>query len=329
MHRVLFFVGCLLTLQTLAFDAEIGAFHAAKGDFKTAYNIWRVSAEGGDAMSQYYLGVLYERGNGIEQSYSKALFWYLKAANQGIARAHYNIGNMFFQGKGMSVDYGEAARRFRLAADLGYAPAQYNLAYIFERGLNGHKDMKKAFTWYLKAAENGLAEAMLQVAAFYENGQGIRQDKSRAIYWYGKVANKDNKAKVHLARLNLEDPATRKQGLQLLREAAEDGDPLAQFELGYQYGQGKHVRQDYEQAVFWYKRAAKQQVPDAQYLLCLSYSLGKGVPVDIILAHVWCEAAAKNGAEGAAEALRTIRESMTVSQRKAARKVAPVLNPQR
>jgi len=60
----------------------------------------------------------------------------------------------------------------------------------------------------------------------------------------------------------------------------------------------------------------------------LSYSLGRGLPVDVVLAHVWCEAATKNKAEGAEEALKTIRESMSSEQLQAAAKIAPILNPE-
>ena len=320
----------------MAIDAETGAHHAAKGDYKTAYNIWKVFAEEGDAKSQFYLGVSYEnglgeKGSGVEKDYPQALFWYIKAGEQGIARAHYNIGNMFFNGRGMSVDYKEASRRFKLAADQDYPPAQYNYAYGLEQGLGGEKDPNAAFEWYLKAAENGLAKAQIKVAKSYETGLlGVTKDKAKAVEWYEKasIQKETPEARYHLAMLYIDDETKRQKGIQLLREAAEDGERLAQYQLGYLYGQGKKAKQDYEQAVFWYKRAAKQQVPDAQYLLCLSYSLGRGVPVDVVIAHVWCEAAARNKAEGAEEALNTIRGSMSTEQLKAAAKVAPLLDPE-
>ncbi len=41
-------------------------------------------AEKGDAEAQYELGEMYEKGQGIEQNYAKALEWYRKAAEQGV-----------------------------------------------------------------------------------------------------------------------------------------------------------------------------------------------------------------------------------------------------
>lgn len=327
MQKILLLICSLLVTPVLAIDAETGAQHAAKGDYKTAYNIWKVFAEEGDAMSQFYLGVLYEKGNGVEQQYPQALFWYIKAAGQGVARAHYNIGNMFFNGRGVSLDYQEAERRFKKAADLNYAPAQYNLAYTQAKGLGGEKKPTEAFGWYLKAAKNGLLKAQAKVGQLYELGRGVKKDKGKAIFWYKKVAHNDPVARVSLAKLYLNDEKTMEHGLRLLRAGAENGERLSQYNLGYIHGKGEKVKQDYELAVFWYKRAARQQVADAQYLLCLSYSLGRGVPVDIVIAHVWCEAAVKNNAEGAEDAIKTIRESMSSEQRSAAVKLAPLLNP--
>ncbi len=317
----------LLITPVLAIDAETGARHAAKGDYKTAYNIWKVFAEEGDAMSQFYLGILYEKGNGVDQQYPQALFWYIKAANQGVAKAQHNIGNIFFEGRGVSQDYKEAKRRFKLAAELNYSPAQYNLAYILEKGLGGEEKPKEAFEWYLKAAKNGLLKAQVKVGKLFEQGRVIAKDREQAIYWYEEIAHDDSEARNSLAKLYLEEEETIENGLSLLRAGAENGDRLSQYNLGYVYGQGEKVKQDYELAVFWYKRAARQQVADAQYLLCLSYSLGRGVPIDVVIAHVWCEAAVKNGVDGAEEVLTTIRESMSAKQRSAAVKLAPMLNP--
>ncbi len=309
MQKTFFLIVVLLSVPALAIDAETGAQYAAKGDYATAYNIWKVFAEEGDPLSQFYLGVLYEKGSGVEKDYPQALFWYIKSAEQGVAKASYNIGNMFFNGRGVSRDYKEAERRFRLAAELNYPPAQYNLAYTLDKSLNGEKNPTEVFNWYLKAAKNGVQKAKSKVGKMYEVGIGAAQDKEKAIYWYEKVVSKDPEIRIRLAKLYLDDQNRVEEGIRLLRSSAENGDKLAQYQLGYLYGQGEKVKQDYEQATFWYKRAAKQQVPEAQYLLCLSYSLGKGVPVDMAVAQAWCEAAVINKAEGAEEALKEIKES--------------------
>ena len=43
----------------------------------------KVLAEQSDAEAQFYLGVCYERGEGVRKNYKKAAEWYTKAAEQG------------------------------------------------------------------------------------------------------------------------------------------------------------------------------------------------------------------------------------------------------
>ena len=60
---------------------------------------------------------------------------------------------------------------------------------------------------------------------------------------------------------------TEERFLKSLRQAAERGNAIAQFNLGTTYSRGKGVAQDDEQAVFWYQKAAEQGHVDAQKAL--------------------------------------------------------------
>lgn len=51
------------------------------------------------------------------------------------------------------------------------------------------------------------------------------------------------------------------------RRAAEQGDTQAQYNLGHMYGNGEGVKQDYAEAVKWYRKAAQQGYTDAQEAL--------------------------------------------------------------
>jgi TPR repeat protein len=82
-------------------------------------------------------------------------------------------------------------------------------------------------------------------------------------------------------------------------------------------GQGRGTPQDYEQAVFWYRKAARQKVADAHHLLCLSYSLGHGVVSNRIKGYAWCQVAVAFGSEDAKAALPLIAKTMTTTKVKA------------
>ncbi|HFB4418182.1 TPA: tetratricopeptide repeat protein [Neisseria gonorrhoeae] len=78
-------------------------------------------------------------------------------------------------------------------------------------------------------------------------------------------------------------------------QAAEQGNAAAQFNLGVMYENGQGVRQDYVQAVQWYRKASEQGDVQAQYNLGLMYYDGRGVRQDLALAQEWLGKACQNG----------------------------------
>lgn len=80
-----------------------------------------------------------------------------------------------------------------------------------------------------------------------------------------------------------------------VQKAAEQGDAMAQFNLGVMYNTGLGVAQDYKQAVAWFRKAAEQGYAMAQLLLGMMYDNGMGVVQDNKLAYVWSSVSAANG----------------------------------
>ncbi len=68
------------------------------------------AAEQGNAKSQFYLGVMYAKGQGVPQSEKQAEHWYRKAAEQGDASAQYNLGVMYENGQGVRQDHVQAVQ---------------------------------------------------------------------------------------------------------------------------------------------------------------------------------------------------------------------------
>src|SRR4029078_5114409 len=52
---------------------------------------FRVAASQGDAVAQFYLGVMYNEGRGVPQDYAEAAKWYKLADEQGDALAQDNL----------------------------------------------------------------------------------------------------------------------------------------------------------------------------------------------------------------------------------------------
>ena len=94
---------------------------------KEEHNLLRNEAEAGSASAQNRLGIIYEKGQGVEQNDKEAVKWFKMAAEQGLAIAQYNLGIMYFSGRGLSKNDRTAAIMFRKAAKKGHANAQNNL----------------------------------------------------------------------------------------------------------------------------------------------------------------------------------------------------------
>jgi TPR repeat protein len=86
-------------------------------------------------------------------------------------------------------------------------------------------------------------------------GLGVSQDYAQAAAWWSK--------------------------------AAKQGDPLAQFQLGFMYARGQGVPLDQGQAAAWLRKAAEQGLPVAQFQLGSWYAAGQHVRQDYIEALKW------------------------------------------
>lgn len=83
--------------------------------------------------------------------------------------------------------------------------------------------------------------------------------------------------------------------LQELRRRAEQGDRLAQYDLGETYYTGASVPSDLAEAARWFEKSAEQDYVKAQTTLAMLYASGRGVERDLLQALAWAErAAAKN-----------------------------------
>ncbi len=111
------------------------------------------------------------------------------------------------------------------------------------------------------------------------------------------------------------------------RTLAEQGDALAQTNLGVLYAKGEGVPQDDEQAAKWFRLAAEQGNGNAQFNLGLLHDKGQGVPQDDVQAHMWFNLAAVQGNEGGRKGRNTVAETMTPAQLADAQRLAREWKP--
>jgi TPR repeat protein len=279
-------------------------------DFAKAVRWYRLAAEQGHADAQFYLGVSYSGGEGVDQDHAEAVRWHRLAAEQGDAEAQFHLGLSYDFGEGVDQDHAEAVRWYRLAAEQGDAEAQFYLGLSYALGGGVARDYAEALRWYRLAAEQGHADAQFNLGVSYDLGEGVGQDHAEAVRWYRRAAEQGNA----YAQFNLGVSYSGGEGVDQDHEeavhwyrlSAEQGHADAQFNLGVSYADGEGVGQDHEEAVRWYRLAAEQGDAEAQFNLGVSYADGEGVAQDHAEAVRWYRRAAEQGNGKAIEKLRQL-----------------------
>lgn len=109
-------------------------------------------------------------------------------------------------------------------------------------------------------------------------------------------------------------PENDAEAVKWYRKAADQGLADAQYNLGLMYSSGEGVPENDAQAVRWYRKAADQGDAMAQTNLGLMYAKGEGVPENSIRAYVWWSMAKTQGNEKAASNIDILKPQMTKQQ---------------
>lgn len=113
-----------------------------------------------------------------------------------------------------------------------------------------------------------------------------------------------------------------KEAVKWFRISAEQGDPRSQTYLGVMYGEGMGVAKDNEEALKWYRLAAEQGFAGAMGNLGVMYAKGDGVLMNYVEAYKWGNLAAANGNEKGRKLRDIVEKTMTPSQIKMAKYLA-------
>jgi TPR repeat protein len=173
------------------------------------------NARAGDTEAQYELGIMYLKGQGVEQDREQALLWLQKASDGGDQQATSKLSRVKKEQ--------EKFEELSASAQTGDIDAQYEVAMMYLKGRGVHQSGKQARKWLGKAAEQGDARAITRLGIvnykgedgpidypqalelfnrvsgtsalaqyylgeIYANGSGVEQDYPVAIDWYKKAA---------------------------------------------------------------------------------------------------------------------------------------------
>lgn len=179
------------------------------GDYAKAATFFKMLADKGNVLAQFYLGKMHFKGQHVHQSDSEGLQWYLLAAEQGYAAAQYELGNIYSQGRIAPRDIPKALRWYRAAAQQNYPWATLQLGLMSEHGQGMLQDDRESVRLYRIAAAEGNPVAQRNLGVLYGMGQGVAEDYIAAYMW------------ITLALAHAEDDDQRKEYTELLEMARQ------------------------------------------------------------------------------------------------------------
>ena len=277
-----------LTLQSAQKALEEKNYEVAAKEFL-------LLATENNAEAQYMIGWMMNMGLGFEQSPTKALVYFQKAANNDNIKAMNEIGYFYLLGYesiGLEKDAKKAIKWFEKSANKGNLRAQLTLGNIFSHNRFLPSDYKESHKWFSMAAKQESSSALYKLAKIYESGLGVEEHKAKALKYF--------------------------------LESADLGNENSKYRIALIYEKGSHgLKKDLQKAFQIYKEIAvkpftTQREIHPNYLfwarerLGTLYLKGKGTIRDNVLAHMWLNIAnTKKPSDHLTEKINTIEKNMT------------------
>jgi enhanced entry protein EnhC len=255
-------------LLGLLYDRGIGV----NADSKEAMHWYQQSGE--NAISQFILGTYTAEGQGVEKNQDKGMALLQQSVNDKFSYADFN----------MAVLQQQAGQEFlpnlTQAYELGNSHAGIVLADYYLADNKNEDNMKQARQIYEGLAQKGDRDAQLKLAYMDEKGLGSAPDMTSAQRWYTASAEQGNAVAEYFLGQFYQVGANGEPDYNLAKQwyqkaAAKLSE--ASVALGFIY---ETVDDDYPQALTAYEQASAKGNPIGTYNLALMYLYGKGTPVN-------------------------------------------------
>lgn len=177
-----------------------------------------------------HIGMMYLRGEGVEQHFGTALTWFKRGLANGDALCQHEIGLMYLHGYGVSQDAFRAASYFKAAAEQDFPASETRLGALFlDQG-----DVETASRYFELAARWGSMEAFYYLAELSNGGIGRRRHCGMASAYYKMVAERAEAIHSSFAESNTAYArGDKEQALIAAMMAAEQGYENAQSNVAY------------------------------------------------------------------------------------------------
>ena len=247
----------------------------------------------GNIDAYYYLANCYKSGFGVPINREKALNLANTGYELGSIPATFQLGKFlkFYGGDNNEIAKKQSERLHKKSFIAKWFIDQFEkykspiyateIGYMYILGDGGvEKNKQNYVNWIKTGALLGDPAGQKALAVLYESGNseyGIEMDKKKAVEWYTKAAEigyaeaQYDLAKYYFNRSymgslfagtglfddDIPDEKDYENALFWYKKASEHGHSYSQWEIGKMYYNAIGVDQDKDEAVLWYKKAAK------------------------------------------------------------------------
>ena len=164
----------------------------------------RRAADTGLPTALYLLGIMTERGMGLQPDLAAAVELFRQAAEKGNRPSQARWGVALMEGKTIPANPIEGESWLRRAALGGDPEAAAYVGDLYAKGGKLPPNYAEAAIWFLRAAEAGHRGAARALGLLHLTGAGVPRDQEEAARWFRVSAQAgDQNARVELANLLL------------------------------------------------------------------------------------------------------------------------------
>lgn len=260
------------------------------------------AADAGDPKAQLLLAYWLATPERLDMPRITAL--YDAAAASDLPRARVGLSWTYLSGFGRPVDMRLSFQLCESLIQTEYTRALLCAASSHDTGLGAPRDPARMMDLLLRAASLGAPAAMIDLVWTYMDGKVVERDMERAREWLElAIASGDRDTYVQAGSILMFRPGALQdvdRGLALVRAAAEAGSSHGLIQLALAYRFGLVGDPDEARSIELLEQAAADGDGLAMFLLGAGYMFGEdGMEQDPAAARTWLEQAVEFGNNGA------------------------------
>jgi len=231
----------------------------------------RALAEDGDAGAMFHLGKIHSIGIAVEQDFSLAEMWYLRAIDAGEIRAHCNLGWLYQSGFGVMQQKKKAFELLSVGAEKGVLASKATVGLMLLSGEGCQANVPQGVRMLEEAFHDGYNNAANCLADAYFAGTHVSQNIGLGFEWLGRAADRgDDRTMAILGHYLVTGSHGRTdvaRGLAYLISAVNKGFSPAHLWLGTLYEQGRGVERNPNMARMLFEKGVAAGDEECEFAL--------------------------------------------------------------